>query len=164
MPLFWFFAGALTMVAAVIVLLPWLRTLSPLPKPASVAAVVVVAAILAASRWLAPGTPGPSATAASESAAKTASAMPGLESATGSSTGSFGTAAKVFGSATGSALATGAPGGSPAAGKAGAGSMDSAIASLEARLAKGGGTPDDWELLAKSFEFLSRPAPASAAA
>jgi cytochrome c-type biogenesis protein CcmH len=41
--------------------------------------------------------------------------------------------------------------------------MDSAIAALEARLAKGGGTPADWELLAKSFEFLGRPADAAKA-
>ena len=38
-----------------------------------------------------------------------------------------------------------------------AGSMSDAIASLEARLAKGGGSAGDWELLAKSFEFLGRP-------
>jgi cytochrome c-type biogenesis protein CcmH len=38
--------------------------------------------------------------------------------------------------------------------------MDAAIAALESRLAKGGGTADDWELLAKSFEFLGRPADA----
>ncbi len=38
-----------------------------------------------------------------------------------------------------------------------AGSMNTAIASLEARLAKGGAGPDDWELLAKSYEFLGRP-------
>ncbi len=41
--------------------------------------------------------------------------------------------------------------------KADAGSMNTAIASLEARLAKGGGGSDDWELLAKSYEFLGRP-------
>ncbi len=35
--------------------------------------------------------------------------------------------------------------------------MSAAIASLEARLAKGGGSADDWELLAKSFDFLGRP-------
>ncbi len=40
---------------------------------------------------------------------------------------------------------------------AGAGSMNSAIAALQARLAKGGGSADDWELLAKSYEFLGRP-------
>jgi cytochrome c-type biogenesis protein CcmH len=47
--------------------------------------------------------------------------------------------------------------------KGNAGSMDSAIAALEARLAKGGGSADDWELLAKSFEFLGRPADAAKA-
>ncbi len=41
--------------------------------------------------------------------------------------------------------------------------MGSAIASLEARLAKGGGSADDWELLAKSYEFLGRPQDASKA-
>jgi cytochrome c-type biogenesis protein CcmH len=38
--------------------------------------------------------------------------------------------------------------------------MDSAVAKLEARLAKGRGSADDWELLAKSFEFLGRPSDA----
>jgi cytochrome c-type biogenesis protein CcmH len=41
--------------------------------------------------------------------------------------------------------------------------MGSAIASLEGRLAKGGGSADDWELLAKSYEFLGRPQDASKA-
>ena len=41
--------------------------------------------------------------------------------------------------------------------------MDSAIESLEARLAKGGGSADDWELLAKAFEFLGRPVDAAKA-
>jgi cytochrome c-type biogenesis protein CcmH len=51
-----------------------------------------------------------------------------------------------------------APGAAPsAAGTAAAGSMQSALASLEARLAKDGGSPGDWELLAKSYEFLGRP-------
>jgi len=44
-----------------------------------------------------------------------------------------------------------------------AGSMNTAIASLEARLAKGGGSADDWELLAKSYEFLGRQAEADQA-
>ena len=75
--------------------------------------------------------------------------------------GAFGTAAKVFGDVTGPAAS--ADGTAIPAPKPGASSMDSAIASLEARLAKGGGTPDDWELLAKSFEFLGRPADAAKA-
>src|SRR5258708_17825603 len=51
----------------------------------------------------------------------------------------------------------GADSGAP---KPAASSMDSAVTSLESRLAKGGGSADDWELLAKSFEFLGRPADA----
>ena len=35
--------------------------------------------------------------------------------------------------------------------------MSSAIASLERRLAKGGGSAEDWELLAKSYDFLGQP-------
>jgi cytochrome c-type biogenesis protein CcmH len=41
--------------------------------------------------------------------------------------------------------------------------MGNAIAALEGRLAKGGGSADDWELLAKSYEFLGRPADAAKA-
>ena len=41
--------------------------------------------------------------------------------------------------------------------------MSSAIAALQGRLAKGGGSADDWELLAKSYEFLGRPDDASRA-
>jgi cytochrome c-type biogenesis protein CcmH len=41
--------------------------------------------------------------------------------------------------------------------------MDSAIAALQSRLAKGGGTAADWELLAKSYEFLGRTDDASKA-
>jgi len=36
-------------------------------------------------------------------------------------------------------------------------SMQEAVAGLEARLARGGGTDEDWELLAKAYEFLGRP-------
>jgi cytochrome c-type biogenesis protein CcmH/NrfG len=37
-----------------------------------------------------------------------------------------------------------------------AGSMSTATEALEARLSKSGGSADDWELLAKSYEFLGR--------
>ncbi len=47
--------------------------------------------------------------------------------------------------------------------KQAAGSMDSAVTGLERRLASGGGAPGDWELLAKSYEFLNRPADAALA-
>ena len=157
MPLFWFFAGVLTTLALLVVLSPLLRSipgfasLPAAPWQGSVVAIVIVAALFASYGWLmrpeVAGRPSPPAA--------TAAAPPS------GNAGAFGTAAKVFGDATGPAAA---PGGaaSPTA-KPGAGSMDSAIAALEARLAKGGGTPDDWELLAKSFEFLGRPADAAKA-
>lgn len=52
---------------------------------------------------------------------------------------------------------------SPAKQASGAGSMDSAVAGLERRLAAGGGKDGDWELLAKSYEFMGRPDDAAAA-
>jgi len=36
-------------------------------------------------------------------------------------------------------------------------SMETAVAGLEARLARGGGTEADWTLLAKAYDFLGRP-------
>jgi cytochrome c-type biogenesis protein CcmH len=46
----------------------------------------------------------------------------------------------------------------PPTGTAGAAkSMDAAVAGLEARLARDGGTPADWTLLAQAYEFLGRP-------
>ena len=161
MPLFWFFAGVLTTLALLVVLSPLLRSipaftrLPAAPWQGSVVAIVIVAAFFASHSWLvrpdvadrpSPPTAGASAT------------MPG-------SAGAFGTAAKVFGETSDPAASPDGAAGlapKPAAGSA-AGSMDSAISALEARLAKGGGTPDDWELLAKSFEFLGRPADAAKA-
>jgi cytochrome c-type biogenesis protein CcmH len=51
----------------------------------------------------------------------------------------------------------------PAMGGDAAGSMDAAVAGLEARLAKGQGSDADWNLLAQSYEFLGRSADAAAA-
>lgn len=70
--------------------------------------------------------------------------------------------------ATPEAAATSAVRGGPAGMAAGAapgaaGSMDAAVAGLERRLASGGGGEGDWELLAKSYEFLGRTADAAAA-
>jgi len=36
-------------------------------------------------------------------------------------------------------------------------SMEAEAAALEARLARDGGTADDWTLLAKAYDFLGRP-------
>ena len=76
----------------------------------------------------------------------------------------FGDAVKTFASATattGEEAPRASDGASAPA--AGALSMEDAVAGLQVRLAKGGGTRDDWELLAKSFEFLGRPADAARA-
>jgi len=159
MDLFWFLAGVLTTLALLVVISPWLRrlprfaSLPAAPWQGSVVAIVIVAAFFASHGWLA------RPDVADRPSPPTAGAPSG-------SAGAFGTAAKVFGDATGPA--TSGPAASPGGAanstpKPGAGSMDSAIAALEARLAKGGGTPDDWELLAKSFEFLGRPADAAKA-
>ena len=157
MPLFWFFAGVLTTLALLVVLSPLLRsipgfaTVPPAPWQGSVVAIVLVAAFFASHSWL----------VRSEVADKPSPPAATAAATNSGSAGAFGTAAKVFGEATGPATAPdGALGAAP---KPAAGSMDSAISALEARLAKGGGTPDDWELLAKSFEFLGRPADAAKA-
>jgi hypothetical protein len=162
MPLFWFSAGVLTTFALLVVLSPWLRSLPGFgslpaaPWQGSAVAIVIVAAFFTSHAWL----------TRSDVPNKASTPPEASAGAPSGSAGAFGTAAKVFGDATGPA-ATG-PAASPdgaasPTSKPGAGSMDSAIAALEARLAKGGGTPDDWELLAKSFEFLGRPADAAKA-
>jgi hypothetical protein len=140
-----FLAGMLVMLAAVIALLPWLRTraLEPLSARArwpGAAAFVLLAigCLIAAHRAGAPG-----------------AATPGAASldASGAARG------PLLDSKLRSALAaTDAPAPTRAAG-----SMNDAVASLEARLARGGGSDGDWELLAKSYEFLNRPQDAAIA-
>ena len=159
MQLFWFLAGILTTLAFLVAVLPWLRSLPrfaslpAIPWLAAVAAPVIVASIIG---WYVMHGHRDSGTRA---AALT------MTSTASDTSGAFGSAVKVFGNATGATTgATGIGGMSAtAAPKANAGSMDAAIASLEARIAKGGGTAGDWELLAKSFEFLGRPADAAKA-
>jgi len=127
--------------------MPRSSSLPAVPWQASVAAAVIAVAIFGSYQWL--GHPDVVSRAA------TPNAGDGTAGPNDMAAGSFGTAAKLFSNATGASGVAATP-----AAKAGAGSMDSAIASLEARLAKGGGSTDDWELLAKSFEFLGRPADA----
>src|SRR5205807_10157057 len=47
--------------------------------------------------------------------------------------------------------------GAAAKSDASAKSMEAEVAALEARLARDGGTADDWTLLAKAYDFLGRP-------
>ena len=152
MPLFWFLAGTLTTLATLIVLLPQLRkvarfaALPALPWQASVAAILIVVATFGLHTWL----------GGAQSSVSTASTPTTVSTPAGSA---FTDATKAFANASGEAAGSS---GSPAQ-KSSAGSMNSAIANLEARLAKGGGSDGDWELLAKSFEFLARPADAAQA-
>ncbi|HEX4153936.1 MAG TPA: hypothetical protein VHY75_17145 [Steroidobacteraceae bacterium] len=131
LPLFWFLAGVLSTLAALTLMLPWLRTiprLGPLPSPswqAGACAVIVLSGAYALYHWL--GRPD---LAAAQPLLPSLASMPPLNAAAATSP---------------------------------AGSMSSAITGLRARLAKGGGTPDDWELLAKSYDFLGLPAAASEA-
>jgi cytochrome c-type biogenesis protein CcmH/NrfG len=138
--LFWLLVGVMSTLAALIVLLPWLRAiphLHPLPSvPWPMVAGAALTVLAAVGLYIYFGRP--DLTAAARIAASMR--MPPMPTA----------------AARGSANA---PAG-PALGSAG-GSMESAIASLEVRLAKGGGTADDWELLAKSYQFLARPADAA---
>jgi cytochrome c-type biogenesis protein CcmH len=147
--IFWFLSGMLITLACIIMLLPWLRTiprLAALPKnlwQAGIGAGVIVLAVVGLYRWL--GHP------------DLAGQPAGL-----AASGGFRDAVMMSNNASSTAPAASAATGSSAP-PSSAGSMNAVIASLEARLAKGGGSADDWELLAKSFEFLSRPEDASKA-
>jgi hypothetical protein len=145
MPLFWLLTGSCATLAVLVVLLPWLRTLprfnALLTRRWISAPIVCVLAlcVLAAYLSLRQTRPDPSPTTTSSSG----------------SPGGFTDAVRAFDAASGESR-----NGDSGAPKSAASSMDSAVTSLESRLAKGGGSADDWELLAKSFEFLGRPADA----
>ena len=152
-----FFAGLIAGIALVTLVLPWFPRLQRVLARASLAtmaglALAAVAAVVALRHPAAPAMSAAAQTAAAPSSFVAAARA--LNQASAQPAGSAGSA--------GSAGPAG-PMGASAAGAANAGSMDTAIASLAARLAKGGGTPDDWELLAKSYEFLGRPAEAARA-
>jgi len=153
MPLFWLLTGSCATLAVLVVLLPWLRTLprfnALLRRRWIGAPIVCVLAlcVLAAYFSLRQTRPGPSPTATNSSG----------------SPGGFTDAVRAFDAASGESQNgdSGEPRNSDnGAPKPAASSMDSAVTNLESRLAKGGGSADDWELLAKSFEFLGRPADA----
>jgi len=153
----WFLCGVVFTLTSIILLLPWLRTipglaaLPALPWPAGIGAVLTLGVVVGLCLWLRQA----DLTVVSPPVAATAVA--GKTVATESASDSWAGIANALGRGTG---AMGNP--TPAA-QSGAGPMAGAIASLQARLAKGGGSADDWELLAKSYEFLHRPAEASKA-
>ena len=146
MPLFWLLTGSCATLAILVVLLPWLRELPRfnallarrwISAPIVCALAVCVLAAFLSLRQTQP------------------ELRPSAASAPGGPSGGFSEAVRAFDSASGASR-----NGDSSTPKPAAGSMDSAVTSLESRLAKGGGSADDWELLAKSFEFLGRPADA----
>jgi hypothetical protein len=150
---FWFLAGVLFTLSAVVLLLPWLRTvprlgsLPALPWQAGAGAVLAMATVVGLRLWL----PHPDATSATHSHPGSRQGPVSTDSAVDSWAG-----------ITNALKRTGVvPNTTRSATQSGAQPMARAIASLQARLAKGGGSADDWELLAKSYEFLGRTAEAS---
>jgi len=148
--IFWFLTGMLITMACLIMLLPWLRTiprLAALPKnfgQAAIGAGLILLAVVGLYRWLGhPEFAGQPGGLTASNGFKDAVIMSSNAGVAGN--------LSVRGSASVSGNTS-----SPAP-RSSAGSMNAAIASLEARLAKGAGSADDWELLAKSFEFLGRP-------
>ena len=143
-----FFAGIVCGVAFLILLLPWLRsmprlaTLPQLPWPVGVGAVGIIFATFLLLRLL---TAAPPATAP---AAAVSSGTPNQ----------WADVALALGG--GEAVQSGS---APASAPSRPSSMDAAITALQSRLAKNGGSNDDWELLAKSYDFLGRPQEASQA-
>jgi hypothetical protein len=159
---FWFLAGVLFTLAAIILLLPWLRTipvfrsLPALPWPAGAGALLTMAAVAGLYQWLGPSnhTVAPPVAGATQTVA---TPMVGKTPTPSEPTAdTWNDIASAMGNRTADMTAV------PAA-KPGAEPMIGAIASLQKRLAKGGGTADDWELLAKSYEFLGRTAEAAKA-
>ena len=134
---FYFAAGVLAVVALLFVLYPWLAG-----KPR-------VAMLGALPRWV------PVAGAVAIAAVLALYIKLGTPQLTDRDATPEGVTSAAVGGATSGMAAGAAPGA--------AGSMDAAVAGLERRLASGGGGDGDWELLAKSYEFLGRTADAAAA-
>lgn len=147
---FSFLAGVICALAALVLLLPWLRTipafasLPALPWQAGIAALVVMVAALALHQSSMPAknlvesdAPAASTSSSTPTGASADESWSDVAAAAGQGLGVPGTASPKSGS--------------------GAQSMDAAIAALQSRLARNGGSDDDWELLAKSYDFEGHP-------
>ncbi len=142
MAFFWFLAGILSTLATFILLLPWLRTiprlgtLPSLPWQAGIGAILLMGTALGLYRWL--GHPD----LAGQSIVGQSTAPPASN------------AAGAFANAMSQSCNLASPAPKAAAGSMGTGSKGNAGSM---------GSADDWELLAKSYEFLGRPADAAKA-
>jgi hypothetical protein len=131
MPLFWFPAGVLAGIAIVILLSPWMHRVPQLARLTATPGRAVASAAVIGALIL--------GLHQMQYAAPT-------RAASGSS---FSEVVKLMDEA--------APQAAPMSASSAASPMESAVTKLEGRLAKGSGGADDWELLAKSYEFLGRP-------
>jgi hypothetical protein len=144
-----FIAGVVCALACMVLLLPWLRTmprLAALPAlhwSAGAGALVVILATLVLIR----------ATPPIQTSAEQVSSI----DSTPATQNSWADVTDALGRGVAAGAAASAPGAARAA------SMDAAIVALQSRLARAGGSNDDWELLAKSYEFLGRPQQANQA-
>lgn len=150
-----FLAGVLCTLGGLVLILPWLRTipglgsLPALPWYAGGVALLTLAAVLIWRLWL----PQP------DFATRPLAVVPANASGTTVVT-------KAAPADTWAGIADALGGGAGSKGPMSPGAaqpMSSAIAALQSRLAKGGGSADDWELLARSYEFMGRSADASRA-
>jgi hypothetical protein len=141
---FYFILGALAALALLFVAYPWIagqprrQLLSALPRWVPIVGAAAVAGALALYLMLG----SPQLTAADAVAAGGAAPAP---------------------DSGGSAASPATPVAVTPQQRQAAGSMDSAVTGLERRLAAGGGSDADWELLARSYEFLGRPDDAAVA-
>jgi len=150
---FWFAAGVLATAAVLFVIYP-LASGQPraalragLPRWALPAGLVLLGAALGLYLWL--GSP---QLAATDSSTLAAAGLPA---------GAAGAAGEA--EAAGATAAGTGPAGPAGAAAQNAGTMENAVTRLERRLAQGSGTDGDWDLLAKSYEFMNRPADAALA-
>jgi hypothetical protein len=145
-------------LGGIVLILPWLRTipglssLPALPWHAGAVAIVAVFASLIWHQWQAHPDPAPR-----PSLAGSTDAVGPVGRVTPGSAQPWGEIAAALRGTGSEGRATGATS------QAAAQPMASAVAALQARLARGGGSADDWELLAKSYEFLGRSDAASQA-
>jgi hypothetical protein len=155
----WFLTGVIFTLSSIILMLPWLRTvpglgsLPALPWHAGAGAIVMIAATVGL--WLLFQHPNAKIETQALASHNESSKVP---VASDGGVDSWAGIANALGRGTGTGKAPNTMGSAP---QSGAQPMAGAIASLQTRVAKGGGSPADWELLAKSYEFLGRPADAS---